>query len=95
VITRVHVGRADDAPGFRVLVPEVRFHHFLSACKRARKVCFNEGKCTLLKLQKVVTFLIDIESSRVDAFDYSLVFGICDEFITTCMCIVLELQMNS
>ena len=43
VITRVHVGRADDAPGFRVLVPEVRFHHFLSACERAR-LCFNEGK---------------------------------------------------
>ena len=42
VIARVHVGRADDAPGFRVLVPEVRFHHFLSACERAR-VCFNEG----------------------------------------------------
>ncbi len=43
MIARVHVGRADDAPGFRVLVPEVRFHHFLSACERAR-VCFNEGK---------------------------------------------------
>ena len=43
VIARVHVGRADDAPGFRVLVPEVRFHHFLSACERAR-LCFNEGK---------------------------------------------------
>ena len=42
VIARVHVWRADDAPGFRVLVPEVRFHHFLSACERAR-VCFNEG----------------------------------------------------
>jgi len=46
-------------------------------------------------LQKVVTFLDVIESARVDTFDYSLLFGICDEFITTCMCIVLELQMNS
>jgi len=63
VITRVHVGRADDAPGFRVLVPEVRFHHFLSACERARKVCFNEGNFSLLMLQKVVTFLGDIESA--------------------------------
>ena len=60
------------------------------------RVCvFNEGKFTLLMLQKVVTFLVDIKSSRVDTFDYSMVFGICDEFITTCMCIVLELQMNS
>ena len=46
-------------------------------------------------LQKVVTFLGDIESPRVDTFDYSLVFGICDDECTTCMCIVLELQMNS
>jgi len=46
-------------------------------------------------LQKVVKFLDVIESFRVNKFDYSLVFGICDEFITTCMCIVLELQMNS
>ena len=46
-------------------------------------------------IQKVVTFLVDIKSSRVDTFDYSMVFGICDEFITTRMCIVLELQMSS
>ena len=96
MIARVHVGRADDAPGFRVLVPEVRFHHFLSVCERAR-VCFNEGKFLLFRcFKKVVTFLDITKSSRVDTFDYSMVFGICfDEFITTCMCIVLELQMSS
>ena len=62
VIARVHVGRADDAPGFRVLVPEVRFHHFLSACERARCVLMR-GNFSLLMLQKVVTFLGDIESA--------------------------------
>ena len=60
------------------------------------RVCvFNEGKFTLLMLQKVVTFLDITKSARVDTFDYSLVFGICDDECTTCMCIVLELQMNS
>ena len=91
MIARVHVGRADDAPGFRVLVPEVRFHHFLSACERAR-VCFNEGKFFSSDASKGGQIF---RRHRVDTFDYSLVFGICDEFITTCMCIVLELQMNS
>lgn len=46
-------------------------------------------------LQKVVKFLDVIESFRANKFDYSLVFGICDELITTYMCIVSELQMNS
>ena len=46
-------------------------------------------------LQKVVTFLDITKSARVDTFDYSLVFGICDDECTTCMCIVLELQMVS
>ena len=82
VIARVHVWRTDDAPGFRVLVPEVRFHHFLSVCACA--CVFNEGKLSFWML-----------ASRVDTFDYSMVFGICDEFITTCMSIVLELQMSS
>ena len=63
VIARVHVWRADDAPGFRVLVPEVRFHHFLSACERARFVVLMRGNFSLLMLQKVVTFLGDIESA--------------------------------
>ena len=63
VITRVHVGRADDAPGFRVLVPEVRFHHFLSACERARFVVLVRGNFSLLMLQKVVTFLDITESA--------------------------------
>lgn len=78
-----------------MLVPEVRFHHFLSARVSVRACVLKREIFSLLMLQKVVTFLDVIESARVDTFDYSLLFGICDEFITTCMCIVLELQMNS
>ena len=78
-----------------MLVPEVRFHHFLSVCERARFVVLMRGNFSLLMLQKVVTFLETSSRRRVDTFDYSLVFGICDDECTTCMCIVLELQMNS